>query len=290
MSQSHSACDVLQSPPSQVSDMVTVSMPDLTVTGEEFQNNLAKNDTESDEQNIDQHLRFAEGVHLMADYNSIKSPKSDNFSGKITITQVLKSKKEYFEFAGFEMKNNYVVTDDKGKNIYAISEDSECLQRFCCHNHRALSFNLHETDLTGPIIAKYKKELHCAGLSCCWRPKMDVFDGNNKLGHIYDQFAWCNLTQNVYDKNNELLYKSDGNCCQLGLHCFPCLNTVEIPIFQKEKQVSVINKDANGIQECMLQHNQFSIKFPPGATLEQKKLLIGSAMLFDMVYFEGRDK
>jgi len=111
------------------------------------------------------------------------------------------------------------------------------------------------------------------------------------LGKVKDPLNCCNLVVDVYDAHNNLKYKVDGSCYQLGMHCkFPCdpCQTIDFDIKSPSgENVSTIQKRSPGcLKASMSDADNFSVFFPPKATKEDKALLMAAVIFLDFRYFE----
>lgn len=218
----------------------------------------------------------------------------DIFGDQVTITQIFKAA-EAAELCGCEARNRYTVTGAP-QPLY-ISEESDCFERICCGPGRSLTFNLHDGPTeSAPIVYKFNKSFHIQ-ICCCdsLRPKMDIIDAHRGvfLGRAFDPCKWCTIDNRLYDANNKHIYTTTGPLCQGGVIC-PCGDSLFRIVENTPGHISgqptaasgVITKVFNGLSEICLQVNKFRIDFPKDASPGDKTLLVGSALLLDIQYFE----
>jgi hypothetical protein len=199
------------------------------------------------------------------------------------------------ELFGCEARNRYRVypvektaMQPGAVQTMYINEESDCLERVCCSTNRTLTLFVHTgINEQAPTMLKLHKPFHLQGCCCC-RPTMFISDGaDQKLGRVEDPCIWnCMLEQRIYDHTDELKYTVEGGCCQPGLFC-PCIWDVEFQISDVTGgPPGKITKIFNGLSELCLQLNRFRVVYPESATEADKSLLLGSAMLIDLEYFE----
>jgi len=213
----------------------------------------------------------------------------DPFGNQVNVRQLVQKKEALELCCDIEVKNNYTMQSNSGAELY-LSESSECCERVCCGPNRSLTFNVHAgPNEHFPVIYKLNKAFHLAG--CCFcRPKMNVVGGDNRgVGRIYDPCRCCCILDNkLYDQEDRLKWTVKGSTCQLGV-CCPC-GSAEFPIndASTNRRVGNVEKQSNGLAECCFAANKFQIDFPRDATVDEKALFIGSAMLIDVEYFERK--
>lgn len=216
----------------------------------------------------------------------------DRFAGEAAIIE-----QSFFvgDLFGCEAKNVYKVYPGAKQGVHFtgaqsmyIREESGCVERLLCSVNRALTLHVHNgTDRSGPTMLQFHKPFHIQGCCCC-RPSMAITDGaGQKLGRVDDPCLFnCMMEQNVYDHNDQHKYRVEGCCIQPGL-CCPCCCDVTFDV----KDVTggppgKITKIFNGCAEICCGMNRFKLIYPDAATDADKSLLLGSAMLIDLEYFE----
>ena len=70
----------------------------------------------------------------------------------------------------------------------------------------------------------------------------------------------------------------------------PALKPWTFKIMNGEQEVGIITKKWSGLfKEAFSDADNFGIQFPPGLSVEQKALLLGSVFLIDFVHFENKN-
>jgi len=214
----------------------------------------------------------------------------DIFNG----SQELMVKQEWaaLECLSCEAKNRYRVSqpqgDAEGSPFLYISEESSCLERICCSVNRSLTLNVHQGgSKEGPVVMKMAKPFHLQGCICCCRPSFELFDGagKEKIGKIEDPWRCCVMDQKIFDKTGQQVFTTSGSICQFGM-CCPCCAGVSFDVKKDGNKVAGIEKMALSCGELCLKTNRFKISFDQVTDPDEKKLVLGSAMLLDLEYFE----
>jgi len=206
----------------------------------------------------------------------------DLWGPRLLLTQMVK----LVEMCGFEAKNRYVSGDG---NFY-IDERSDCPQRCCASVNRELTLFGHAgPSEEAPVVLRMFKPYHLQGCCCC-RPVMHIdmpMDGKMvDVGRIEDPFKCCAVNQMIFDSNDDLRYEVTGSMCQSGACCACCADFHFDVNDPRGATVGAITKKALTCQECCFKTNRFEVDFPRQCTMEEKRLLVGSAMLLDLQYFE----
>mmetsp|Transcript_222 Transcript_222/g.483 ORF Transcript_222/g.483 Transcript_222/m.483 type:complete len:361 (+) Transcript_222:56-1138(+) len=208
--------------------------------------------------------------------------QGDLWGPRLLLTQVMK----FIELCGFEARNAYVSGDG---NFY-IDERSDCPQRCCASVNRELTLFGHAgPSEEAPVVLRMFKPYHLQG--CCFcRPEMhiDVPMGDQmvNVGKIEDPCKCCVVNQLVLGSNEQRRYEVTGPVCQCGA-CCPCCADFNFDINdQSGATVGTITKKKLSLKECCTKTNRFEVDFPKQCTMDDKRLLVGSAMLLDLQYFE----
>jgi hypothetical protein len=220
----------------------------------------------------------------------------------------IKQKFDFGEaFSGCEQENVYYVYpvskdgDKKGKKMFKCKEKSGCCSRQFlsaeCRPFQVIVYTVDDEfeELDNEPFLKIDRPCKCT-CYCFNRPEILVtWTENGKdeyLGKIRDPWNLCNLLVDIHDKNNDIKYKIDGSCCQLGLFlkgwpCDPC-QTIDFDIKSPSGEtVSHLQKRSQGCFKAAISDaDNFSVFFPPNATKEEKALIMCSVIFLDFRYFE----
>lgn len=209
--------------------------------------------------------------------------------------------------SGCDKENVYYVYpmardgEVKGNQLFKAKEKSGFCARQCmsaeCRPFQ-LWVGLVDTDEAlnkEPFLFLDRK---CKCTFCCFnRPEISVTyveDGKNEyVGKISDPWTLCDIALKVYDKDNKLKYIVEASFCQMGLLCnCPCCScTVDFEIKSPSGHtLSRLQKKNPGCAKATLSTaDNFALHFPPGATKEDKALLLSTVLFLDFRYFEEKN-
>jgi len=220
----------------------------------------------------------------------------------------IKQKLEIGEIlTGCQQSNTYNVYplskdgDKKGKKLFKCKESSDCCARVClAPDCRPFTMKVKLTDddedVDSAPFLEIDRPCKCT-CYCCNRPEIRVSyveNGQNQyLGKVVNPWTCCDIELEVFDSANQLVYKIDGNCCQLGLHCSgPCdaCQTIDFDIKTGGGEVvSTLQKRSPGCVAAMVSEaDNFSLNFPHKSTKEQRALLLCAVLFLDYRYFEEK--
>jgi hypothetical protein len=214
----------------------------------------------------------------------------DIFAGKpqkILVKQVW----EVLECCSIEAKNRYRISpaDNKDDVFLYIDEDSGCCERICCSKRRSLTLKVHRGDSkSGEVVQSMYKPFACGGNCCCLRPKFDVWAGErdtNFIGHVDDPCALCVMNQQINDAKGNSMFTTTGSICQLGM-CCPCCSGVNFEVKKGDQEIAHIEKMPLTCGECFKKTNRFEVDFKDISDAWEKRMVLASAMLLDLEYFE----
>jgi len=196
------------------------------------------------------------------------------------------------EVCGIEAKQRYRIsqTDEsnkEGKVFLFITEESQCLERICCSTNRSLKLLVHQgQDKDGPVVQTMEKPFSLQGCCCC-RPSFDVKAGPTQVGFVQDPCRFCWMDQQVLNANREVSFITQGSPCQCGMFC-PCCAGINFNVkkpFGGDK-VGSITKLPMDIMECAFGANRFVIDMAGVTDPVERRMMLASAMLLDLAYFE----
>lgn len=226
------------------------------------------------------------------------------------VSAYIEQKFELLEvLASCETPNQYYIStkDAEGNKHYlfkAKEQSSCCCRIFCPGSCRKFDINLNMimTSSQGQQVKKefikFSRPFKCT--CCCWgRPAMtaEYVDTHEIIGKMKEPYTVCGPQVYVYDLNGSIIYTIHIRCCQCGYccrnnfcgRCSPC----EFDIYEKTNingdPVGVVYKKVKGIESIIGDADFYNIKFPIGATVEGKLLLIGAVIMIDYLYYEEKD-
>jgi len=203
----------------------------------------------------------------------------------------IKQEMAVIELFGIEAKQRYRISvptaDNKEGQVFLfISEESGCLMRVCCSKNRALKLKVHNGPSNeGEVIQTMEMPFHCSGLSRCMRPNFTVQAGGQTIGSIDDPCHCCTMDQKVLGANGAEIFSVDGAICQMGM-CCPCCAPVTFAAKKGDTQVGGVEKLPMDLSDACVKTNRFIVDFGELKDPTERKLMLASAMLLDLEYFE----
>lgn len=187
---------------------------------------------------------------------------------------MVKQKVEWVEvFTGFEGKNRYSVKDSYDNEIYFAVEKSSWLARLFLQFMRPLEVHVMNLDGAGvfKIVKPFRFFFH----------EGRVGDFNGKYyGKVKRRFSLLIKRISVEDPSGQELYDIKSEV----------MHPWTLKIHKNGQEVGEIIKKWSGVgKEIFTDADNFTIKFPVGAAVEEKALLLGALFLADLVYFEKKD-
>eukprot|EP00986_Skeletonema_menzelii_P000286 scaffold82_cov135-Skeletonema_menzelii.AAC.6 len=169
---------------------------------------------------------------------------------------------------------------------------------------------LTEEDRVKDVLATHEKPLTCSMNSCCLLPKITTKDGNgNVLGKTKFVCDGCCFVPkyDVFDPKGQKKYRIRPDTCCLGA-CVMCRcggaqgKCLRVPYIVRDPTTYEALKGNGGQEdaqvtqlwagfknECCTQRDAFHVVYPDNATAEEKLVLIGSAILIDVLEVENKD-
>lgn len=217
---------------------------------------------------------------------------SDPFKGASEV--IVKQEWAAIEFCSLEAKQRYRISQPvgpekaEGEPFLYITEESGCLERICCSTNRSLTLKLHDGPTKeAPVIQRMHKPFSLQG--CCFcRPSFTVTGAGGEgdlVGTVEDPCRCCTMDQQVYGKDKNLLFTTAGSICQFGM-CCPCCAPIHFDVKQGGSDVASIEKMTLSCAEMCTKTNRFLVNFDKITDPEAKRMLLASAMLLDLGYFE----
>jgi len=196
-------------------------------------------------------------------------------------------------------QNKYGIIDPlTEQKLFDLKENSFCLERCCCFSCRGFMMKINNTG--GNVRNTYDGEKGCS-LPCllgngCGQPsiKVTLTAPNNKfLGSVkmdYDNccFSLCSHKIVIRNEKKEIKYHIQRNCYCIGCYCgiFPKCCDVLYTIYQGSQALGEVKKlKCSSCYTFCPKGDNYSIIFPPNASVEEKFLIIIGAILLDYISF-----
>jgi len=207
----------------------------------------------------------------------------------------IKQEFELIEIFGIEAKQRYRISiptqdNQEGQVFLYITEESACFQRFCCPNLRALKLKVHNgPSREGEVIQTMEMPFHCSGPCPFMRPSFTVQAGGGQtIGSIDDPCHCCTMDQKVLGADGNEIFTVDGSSLQFGM-CCPCCAPVTFAAKKGDREVGVIEKLPLDCGDVFKKTNRFIVDFGELKDPTERKLMLSSAMLLDLEYFENKE-
>lgn len=221
---------------------------------------------------------------------------------------IRQTRKGWFqECLGCEARDEFkFFKDGEYPNEFATAlEDSGCCIRFCCAPCHPYKMSVKEKG-TDTELLSMDRPFRCpvGACKCCCYQTMSMTSGGQPIGRIDEKCFCCVPRFMAYDGQGKELYKMHSptcccgmciNCCAEGNPCGKgcCKASFRIyPADQKDTDgdapyLGVILKTPKSLKtELFTDANAFDLTFPEGASVNEKALLMGSAMFFNANFFE----
>lgn len=145
---------------------------------------------------------------------------------------------------------------------------------------------------------------------CCCYQTASVSSGGQELGTIEEECYFCVPSFTINDSEGKAIYRvhpptcAGGACVNICTEGNPCTSKgcCKLPFWVFDPD----QKDTNGAEaehlskivklpkslrtELFTDANAFDVIFPEGSSVEQKAMLVGSAVFLNAVFFENTDE
>jgi len=185
----------------------------------------------------------------------------------------------------YDRAHMYQVFDENFQQIYTLAEKSECCDRCCCKNLRALTISLNENN--GEEVLRMERPFRCVDCpsNSCYPDKtqlIEIFHQGELIGRVRERPICIGQDRHleVFNDMDEKLYDINGPCCYnpCAPVSFDIKNDAGVPYGQIIKEFTGC-EGAHG-------NDKFRIEFPTNINEKTKAILLGATMLADYMYFE----
>ena len=185
-------------------------------------------------------------------------------------------KKEWGEIlTGFEGTNKYVVSDERGTELfYAVEEPGSVLARLFLKAYRPFAINVLSRD--GETLLRIERPFRF------YFHTAQIFDGGGTLiGTLERHFSVLRRVYSVLSTDGNKLFDLFG----------PLLRPWTFEILEGGRQRGMIQKKWTGLlKESFTDADNFGVTFPSDWPVERKTLALGAVFLIDFVHFENKGK
>ncbi|XP_011159201.2 phospholipid scramblase 1 isoform X1 [Solenopsis invicta] len=184
-------------------------------------------------------------------------------------------------FTGWETKNKYVITDNKGELVFYMAEESGICARLCMGSYRSCEFYLY--DKNQREVLRLVRPFRCDGCCCpCYLQVLEVYSGSTLLGSVTQEWTCWRPKFYVRDASGEPVLMIKGPLLRF------CVNVIfKVKSMDEKHRVGVIRKQWSGFaREMFTVSDKFGINFPRDLDAKMKAVLLGATVLIDFMYFE----
>jgi uncharacterized protein YxjI len=182
--------------------------------------------------------------------------------------------KEWGEIlTGFEGINKYVVSDERGTELfYALEERGSLLARLFLKAYRPFAINVLSRD--GQTLLRIERPFRF------YFHTARIFDGAGTLiGTLERHFSVLRRVYSVLSIDGTKLFELFG----------PLLHPWTFEIREGGRQRGMIQKKWTGLaKEAFTDADNFGVTFPSDWPVERKTLALGAVFLIDFVHFENK--
>ncbi len=183
-------------------------------------------------------------------------------------------KKEWGEIlTGFEGINKYVVSDERGTELfYAIEERGSVLARLFLKAYRP--FAIHVMSRDGETLLRIERPFRF------YFHTAKIFDGaGTVIGTLERHFSVLRRVYSVLSTGGDKLFDLFG----------PLFHPWTFEILEGGRQRGMIQKKWTGLaKETFTDADNFGVTFPSDWPVERKTLALGAVFLIDFVHFENK--
>jgi len=213
------------------------------------------------------------------------------------------------ELMGCEAKTEFKYFKQEGGEQFASSlEESDLCCRLCCPMIRPFKTVVQETGTLAELLT-IDRPLACApgGCKCCCFQELNISSGGRPIGKVEEQFFCCVPRFHIKDENDQLLYKmhmptccggmcinvcAEGNpcgkgCCRQSFRLYP--GNQEVTDGDAPYVGSILKKPKSLLTELLTDANAFDVAFPPGASTDEKAIVMGTTLFMNALFFEGNE-
>lgn len=182
--------------------------------------------------------------------------------------------KEWGEIlSGFEGRNSYVVSDDRGNELfYAVEETGSVVARIFLKAYRP--FSIYVVDAGGEILLRIERPFRF------YFHTAKIFDGSGKLvGSLERKFSILQRIYSVLSPNGKQLFELLGSV----------FHPWTFKILEDGRERGMIQKKWTGLlKEGFTDADNFGVTFPSDWPVELKTLALGTVLLIDFFHFENK--
>ncbi|KAG5331950.1 PLS2 scramblase, partial [Acromyrmex charruanus] len=184
-------------------------------------------------------------------------------------------------FTGWETKNKYVITNNRGELIFYMAEESGICWRLCVGKYRSCEFFIY--DKNQHEVLRMIRPFRCDGCCCpCYLQVLEVYSGNTLLGSVTQEWSLWRPKFYVRDASGQPVLMIKGPLIRF------CIDVIfKVKSMDEKHRVGMIRKHWSGFaREMFTVSDMFGIHFPRDLDVKIKAVLLGACILIDFMYFE----
>jgi hypothetical protein len=203
-------------------------------------------------------------------------------------------------FTGFEQCNKYKIFNVMGQQCYFAHEESGCLARQCCKQHRG--FIMKVLDNTQREVIRVTRNFKCCATRCCWCACCGCTQNEILVeappgvivGRVHQKCSGWRATYGVemgsdIDDMKEI-FELVGPFCMCRCCCFCCDYDFKVFSSETTDEVGKLVKQNSGFaKEMFTDADNFSVSFPKDLDVRAKAIMMCAIFLIDFVYFEDNE-
>jgi len=210
-------------------------------------------------------------------------------ASKLFIKQRIRASDICALLTGCEVEKKFNIHGASGEILYSAKEQSNCFCRICCQTIRPLNINIR--DPTGKDVITFIRPMNCAGMCCgifyphCTQALTVSINGES-AGIVRERATWCYPVFHIFDSLGSAILKVRGPMFHFGT----CGENVPFDVISIDNgnQVATITKLWGGCcRDAVLDADNFVIEFILNTSVEEKALVLATAFLIDLMYFEN---
>lgn len=189
---------------------------------------------------------------------------------------IVRQRHELIELAGFETRNKYEILTSAGRPFAFAAEQSKgfagMVLRYFFGHWRSFEIHFFSPSRQEILVAKHPFRF--------FFQRLEVFDPQRKfIGMIRQRFGILYKKFDVEDEHGRLIMKMES----------PLWRLWTFPFLRRGVQVGSVQKRWSGaLSEIFTDRDNFAIEFTPQLTQAERQLIMASAILIDLQYFEKK--
>jgi len=194
------------------------------------------------------------------------------------------------------------------KGLMYAKEESECMDKVCCHRWRAFTMRLHMgRDSAGPEVLRFERPFKCPIHCCCYMPYPQEINALNPMtgemiGTVKQDWRCCDALcgkfyWKAYDSVGQVTHVFERDvCCNENCFAPSCCCEIHRIDIKDPSETQTLGAVENIFPGCSIRTlcfgnliDNFRLTYPQQATPEEKATLLAGLMLIDYMIFANAD-